>query len=85
MRSSKRGTKYLMLTDTLCKFRRRTGKCVQPAEYLKSGRFLMVQETFASAKGPSFQGGLKALKRHFQLYQADSRVKKVPKIDRYFS
>ena len=45
----------------------------------------MVQETFASAKGASFQGGLKALKRHFQLYQADSRVKKVPKIDRYFS
>ena len=27
------------------------GKCVQPTEYLKSGRFLMVQESFASAEG----------------------------------
>ena len=42
---------------TLRKFRRRTGKCVQPTEYLKSGRFLMVKEAFASDKGASFQGG----------------------------
>ena len=70
------------------------GKCVQPTEYLKSGRFLMVQETFASAEGnaspsppppPRKFSDLKALKRHFQHSQADSCVKKVPQIFRYFS
>ena len=55
----------------------------------------MVQEIFASAEGASIYGGLgacsprkfsnlKALKRYFQHSQADSCVKKVPKIDRYF-
>ena len=29
------------------------GKLVQPTEYLQSGRFLMVQESFASAEGAS--------------------------------
>ena len=55
----------------------------------------MVQKIFASAEGASIYGGLgvcfprkfsdlKALKRYFQHSQADSCVKKVPKIDRYF-
>ena len=55
----------------------------------------MVQETLASAEGARLWGGvgaypprkfsdLKALKRHFQHSQADSCVKKVPKMDYYF-
>ena len=67
---------------TLRKFRRRTGKCVQPTEYFKSGRFLMVKEAFTSDKGASFQEGWfsdrKPLKCHFQHSRDDSCVKKVP-------
>ena len=55
----------------------------------------MVQEIFASAEGANFLGdlgvcsprkfsNLKALKCYFQHSQADSCVKKVLKIDRYF-
>ena len=54
------------------------------------GTNLMIKGKFASAKGASLQGvwgqfwNMKALKRHFLHSQADSYVKKVPKIDRYF-
>ena len=55
----------------------------------------MVVKSFASAEGISLSGGLeacsprkfsnlKALKRHLQHSQADSCVKKIPKIDCYF-
>ena len=57
---------------------------------------MTVQEIFASADGacepvgglgacsPRKISNLKALKRYSQHSQADSCVKKVPKIDRYF-
>ena len=55
----------------------------------------MVRVSFTSAKGVSLLGGLgacsprnfsnlKAFISHFQHSQADTCVKKVPKIDRYF-
>ena len=55
----------------------------------------MVWETVASAEGASLYGdlegcplrkfsNLKALKPHFQHSKADSCIKNVPKIDRYF-
>ena len=61
----------------------------------KIGTNLMVGGNFESAKGASPLGGvgvcsprtfwnLKTLKHHLQHSQADSYVKKVPKIDRYF-
>ena len=51
----------------------------------------MVQESFASAEGAVEECSLRrfssldALKRHFHHSQADSCVKKVPKIDRYLA
>ena len=41
-------------TDTLCKFRRGTGKCVPAYGVPEIGTIFMVQEIFARAQGGSF-------------------------------
>ena len=56
VRTSKRGTKYLVSDCYAMQVPKMHRQYVQPTEYLKLGGFLMVQQTFASGERASFWG-----------------------------